>query len=117
MLNKPTFFLFIHSAACSAPSAKSSLEKAVCFNSMFSILLLKSTECFPIVLPFLVIKKLTLFFCKLPFLFKNNFPFIDYKFLLYPSLLPRIGGTVKEGSSTSSLVYCQSIGTCKENKG
>jgi hypothetical protein len=68
ILNKPLFFLLIHIAAFKAPSANSSLEKAVCFNSIFSILLLKRTECLPIVFPFLVIKKLILFFCKLPFL-------------------------------------------------
>ena len=57
ILNKPLFFLLIHIAAFKAPSANSSLEKAVCFNSIFSILLLKRTECLPIVFPFLVIKK------------------------------------------------------------
>ena len=66
MLNKPFFLLFIHTAAFNAPSAKSSLEKALCFNSIFSILLLKFMECSPIVLPFLLIKKLILFFCRLP---------------------------------------------------
>jgi len=40
ILNKPLFFLLIHIAAFNAPSANNSLEKAVCFNSIFSILLL-----------------------------------------------------------------------------
>ena len=84
MLNKPLFFLLIHMAAFNAPSAKSSLEKAVCFNSIFSILLLKSTECLPIVFPFLVIKKLILFFCKLHALFQKVFPFIDSRLLFLP---------------------------------
>jgi hypothetical protein len=76
--------LLIHIAAFKAPSANSSLEKAVCFSSIFSILLLKKTECLPIVFPFLVIKKLILFFCKFPFLFKKLFPFINYRFLFFP---------------------------------
>ena len=84
ILNKPLFLLFIHLAAVRAPSAKICLEKATCFNSIFSVSLEKQTECLPIVFPFRVIKKLILFFFIFPFLFKKVFHFNDFNVLFFP---------------------------------